>query len=542
MSINSSINNDPAVLVAGSLILDLSYKGDDVTKKVAEILNLSVNSSWSVVDHNSEENLALVHYTDGADMDLYGHLRGTLIDLETKKIIADSYGYTPVAVLKQLYVVDGVYSTSPDVPGITDAENKACMFPVEETIIKRCFEGVVMRAIWHKGKIHYPTHRKINPYRSRWGSSKSFLSMYQESGGPDAEQLFDTSKQFSSTCHIFLQVHSALLVGTRQQVKNAYQVYLGNKEYPNDREDNAIGHENFCTNEKISGIVNESYVHKPSMLNIDEANKYLRCGYYTSIDLKDDRQGTGEALIMYHIKDGKEIKMLKIHSPSYEWRSTMRGNNPNINNQFFLLSNCSYHNMENNADWLNFQKRFVLFPLYDSEILKGFCEKHGGIINLAIDSSATANKFSSRESRLHLIWINYIFSLPQHLQSQALGLLNQLTTDKKDLINWLYKFNSDNEDLEKVESYPNTKKIIATLRLQKKSPHFKTYKSNVVNIERYILKGLVDREKGVNLYKLVKEMKTPPRDKQPDIKTTDTGLDTLGNILIMGETVKSGDN
>src|SRR5437763_8501385 len=211
-----SIENITAPAITIPFVFDASYKGDALTRRVCDILGCKDIQSWSIID--TFEDLALVHYEEDSDMTTYGHLRGILVDIETGAIIADSFGYTPTALANKIEDNDGIIS-------IKDKDDVNHIFSGDYHI-KRIFEGVVIRVIWYKSKLYRITHKKINPVRSRWGSSKPFISMYEEAGGPSAEQLFDTSKPYSSTCYHFLVVSPELLVGSRQKVSCPYIVCI----------------------------------------------------------------------------------------------------------------------------------------------------------------------------------------------------------------------------------------------------------------------------------------------------------------------------
>ena len=164
MSPESTIEEPTTPIVP--FIFDASYKGDEVTQRVAQILNLTGVRGWSVVD--TCDNLALVHYDDDDDMNIYGHLRGVLVDTEVGAIVAPSFGYTPTAIASELIEENGFISVKDTTGGVHN-------FPVQDTSIKRVFEGVVIRDIWYNNRRYRITHRKINPLRSRWGSSPYFL-------------------------------------------------------------------------------------------------------------------------------------------------------------------------------------------------------------------------------------------------------------------------------------------------------------------------------------------------------------------------------
>ena len=256
-----------------------SSQQNEIVKLVAKIINFPISNDWSIVDQN--EHLVLVHYSDTADMNMYGILRGVLVDTEVGAVIADSFGYTPTTIASSLTSVDGNLT-------LRDKNNTSHVLPIGNIIIKPVFEGIVMRIIWHKKKCYQITYRKINPYRSRWGYSKTFTSLYQEAGGPAPEQLFDTTKSYSNTVYDFLIVDQSFLIASRQRVNKPYLVFLTKRTMNIKRpvDETASGTIKFEMREKITGIVNESFILNVKSFTLEEANKHLMFGYYNKFDIK----------------------------------------------------------------------------------------------------------------------------------------------------------------------------------------------------------------------------------------------------------------
>lgn len=491
-------------------ILDASYKGDKFTTQVANILGLPDVHGWEIIDRNEEEGLALVHYKDDADMNKYGHLRGVLVDTEVGAIIADSFGYTPTAVTKELVNKDGVVS-------VADQDGVNHTFSAENVVIKRVFEGVVIRVIWHKGQMLKISHRKINPHRSRWGSAKSFLIMYEEAGGPAAEQLFDTTKQFSNTCYDFLVVDSTLLVGTRQRVQAPYLVLLDKRTLDIKRPEDQVapGIASFTSVDTIDGFVEKSFIHEPKSLSLEEANHHLSFGYYNEFKADDKRLLTGEAVIMYEMRDGVINDIIKVHSPSYEWRVNMRGNNPNIVNQFYALLNSVYPDIGGNESaWNALINKYVIFPLYDEQSLIEFYNKSHMILALPVSEVAKVEDYLNRDERIHLLWLNYVISLPACKQGDALKILSQFKQDRNNVIAWLQNIEANNKDIESLDIPKRAKGLISSARrlandrIQKGN----NYSSGGSYMRRPILikstlRNLINKENGTSLYSLVRAMK-----------------------------------
>jgi hypothetical protein len=512
------------------------YEGDELVQKVAEILNLPSIIGWSVVD--TFENLAMVHYTDDADMNLVGHLRGVLVDLEKEVVITDSFGYTPTIVADKIEFNSGNLN-------MIDKDGKEFSFNEENVHINKLYEGVVIRVIWYNNKCFFLTHKKINPLKSRWGSSKYFLDMYKDANGPTAEQLFDTSKPYSNTCYFFLVVDKALLVGTRQHVENPYICFLFKKTLDINRDVSECceGISSFNINEKVGSIITEPCIINPNKLTIDEANAHLKYGYYKEFKFEDVRQLTGEALIVYTMENGNIKNMVKVHSTSYEWRVNMRGNNPNITHQFYSLLNSVYmdfktdnsndrqskRNNKQSSGNDKLKQKLVLYPLYDLTSLQKYYNTNNGIINLQVLNDKYAS-YNTRDERIILLWINYVISLPVHLQGQGLDIINNFHIEKVSII----------EKLSMIESmYPNTKINSLTLPVRAKNiiltarklaneriAKGENYSANGKLIKLPILikstiRNLINKENGTSLYTIIKQMKKLNENQSSTETTTE---------------------
>lgn len=494
-------------------VFDASYKGDALTKRCAEIIGMSDLTGWSVID--TYENLALVHYNPKTDFQKFGHIRGLLLDTESGDIIADSFGYTPIAIYDEITPTDDAVSIT-DVDGI----NHKFLLTDKDVYVKRVFEGVVIRVIWYNNKMYKITHKKINPVRSKWGNSKKFLDIYNESNGPTAEQLFDTTKPYSSTCYHFLAVDGSLLVATRQKVLAPYLVYIESQEVclQKPEEDVAKGVPTFEMIDKISGTVTTSGIYNPKQLNINQVNRYLKYGYYGKFDAPDERQLTGESVIFYRKVDEVIVDVIKVHSRSYEWRSNLRGGNHNIVNQFYAKLNMVYTDIKEDSQWERLKSNLILFPLYSIDAMKDFYNQSKGILLIPIDEEFKPDKelYNTRQARIHLFWINYLLALPISHQESALELLENFNNDRENLVKWLCTLE---ENVKKVSEPEYCKYIVRIINFSRKAGNEAvkdgtnlTQKGKVLNYKAMVRRkiyDLINKERGTSLYVMIREMKNP---------------------------------
>ena len=518
-----------------------NYKGDELTKKICKVLNLSNNIGWSIVD--TCENLVMIHYNDDADMKEVGHLRGILVDTERECVLADSFGFTPTIVNDSIEFKNGNLN-------MIDKEGNGYIFKEDNCVINKLYEGVLIRVIWYNNNCFFLTHKKINPLRSRWGNSKSFLEMYKEANGPTAEQLFDTSKSYSNTCYYFLVVDKQLLVGTRQKVENPYIVFLLKKNLNINRDENEYneGISSFECKEFSNSIVNESCIIRTQNITTQEANKHLKHGFYNEFKVQDIRQLTGEGVIMYSIENGHIKNMVRIHSTSYDWRINMRGNNPNINHQFYSLLNSVYADIKHNCSIDKIEQKLVLYPLFDVFSLKDFYIKNDSIINLQVLNKKYAF-YKTRKERIHLLWINYVLSLPTHLQGKALNIIDEFQINKNAVIDWIislelkHKNTSINEQVlpDRVKHIINISRKLSNDRISRGdnySPNGKII--NLPNLIKGTIRNLINKENGTSLYSMIKHMNKINQtiDNQTiDNQTIDN--QTIDNQTIDNQTIEN---
>lgn len=507
-------NNQMKALNALPIKLDMHYKGNEITQIVAKAIGKDYSSDWSVVAEDTEHQLALPHYSATANLRAFGDIRGIIVDTELGIVLASSFGYTPTVVLQNIQPFGETFTVK-DIDGIEHTFNR------DRAIIKRGFEGVVLRVLWHKSHMFIVTHKKIDSSRSRWGTSKFFVTLYQEAGGPTAEQLFDTSKPFSDTCYDFLVVDSALLVGSRQRVNKPYLVLLAERKYDSQRPADQVApaRGNFKTTSTIEGQIDESFIHKPEKLSMEEAYQFLKYGYYDTFEPEDPRMGTGEELIVYEQDEhGDILDIVKIRGVASQFRNEMRGDNPNIKNQFYSKLDLCYPGIHDRVAWDEFKTRFITFPLYNISALQELYDRTGAILALPT-MDATLNDYRSRDDRIHLLFLNFLITLPATSQQEALNMYTEYLRDRDDVIKWLTELEREHADknkkqLEQLELHKRVIGIILAVRgLARRDIDTRrniSLKGAVIHIDTLIkdkFRNLIMKEHGTSLYQLVREMK-----------------------------------
>jgi hypothetical protein len=510
--------NNMSTVTAGPLVLDSSYNGDPTTLRVAEILHLDP-SGIEVTDTDGQ--LAIVHYKKDAPMATYGEVRGIIVNTVTGKVIAKSFGYTDIAVLDSIQVSDGLIAAR-DQSGVLHE------FSQDDCEIHPVLEGVMLRFYRYDGATRVATHRKItNVGNSRWVIGTPFLTSYNAAGGPKEEEMFDLTKPFSSTVYSFMVISPDLLVGTRQLVNVPYVVYLGQSENELTGDDVAPGKPSFKFVEKLGGMVNTPQVVRTKQMTVAEANRHLKYGYYNPYDTTDDKLLTGEGVIVFRKEGGIVKDVVRVHSPAYNWRIGLRGNNPNIVHQFYALLSMAYPSIDDVESWERFKKNLVMFELYDEAAMRTELGKTGMLLTLP-QGQINKDDYLNRNDRIHLLWINYVLSLPPNFQKQGLDILSNFTGERKAVIEWIQQIESMNREIDTTSFPDRVKSIIRAARMlardRQKKGQIYTRSGKALSyhiIIKDVIHNLLMKEDGISLFKLVRSWRLAmnPKPEEEDTAT-----------------------
>lgn len=506
--------------------------------EIGNILGLdeSTHDSWDILSSVPEEGLYLVHYRPEADLSRFGELRGTIVDINARCMVCQSFGYTPTAVADQLVPNEQGVIT------INDTTGREHIIDLNRTTIKCGFEGTIMRVFLHNGKVYRATHRRINPVNSRWGDSVTFNVMYDQLNGPADRVMFDLTKGlYSPYVHIYLMVHPDVLSCSKQDVGPGYMVYLGVRQaYPTEPELSPYRQ----TPEPLSEFDNRPYsgpidpvigmpvgltsipepigVNGPFLLELfdwtlEQANEHLRFGFYEPFDMEteltDNRLGCGEFVMVYKYDEyGRLSGLLRVASPAYQWRSDIRDNNPNILHRLYQLTNASYIRAETVTGLDEFKGRYpLIYPFQPDTVVERIRESPRVIwTQPVVDSSVV----SSKDERFYNVWICLVMSVPLHRQLDTALMYGQVISERGRIVGWLRSLYSS-------EKYKNDTRLLprasAIINQALKFAEQKT--SNGQNRDRYgkamsidqltadNIRNLVSKEKGDSLYRLAKAMK-----------------------------------
>jgi hypothetical protein len=466
---------------------------NDKVKLVSEVLNLEESSEWTV-DFNDDISLLSVandntRSTTNTKNLKYLKNRGVIIDNTTKKVIVPCYEEVPTFNAAALFPHNNVME-------VCDKNGEMHCLDLKNTKFRYSFEGAVIRMYYHNGKVYLSTNRKLDCSKSRWGSKKTFFQMFEELGG-DKIKLFDDTKKYSPHCHFFVIVHPDLLICTKQNVGNGYLVHLGsyscydqsNCSYPLEYCDFECRYPR-CTNDFTEAIQNK-IVYQPKDLTLDEVNMHLQKGYWNPYS-NNYQTGSGECVIgCVYESPNLPPKLYKFVSPSYQFRESIRDNDPNIVHRMYSLITDSF---------LDDEVYNSKYPWLEFESYKTTSEKVGMITYWNCGRKPPT---SDKDAKLRNLWKCLLLASPLSKQKDIIKLYSNIYNTRKLVVEWLYSLYGMQETDDK-PIIPRARKILE-LALKYAQTH------NVKTINKFILcknlAYLISNENGDSLYKLEKNRK-----------------------------------
>lgn len=445
-----------------------------VKELISSILEIPNTESWDIFDSIPDKDLYLVHYTDKADTNIYGHIRGTVVDIENKYIVCKSYAYAPIAVADELKIVNKVLT-------LQDQSGLVHQFPKDTLQIKRGYEGTLVRVFKHRNIIYFSTHKKINCSKSKWGNSITFFDMYKQLVNADPNDFFDKEERDSPVVQLFILVHPDVQhVSKYNFEEGGFSMYIGGRLVRDfnmkSKYEKYLNIEIFATNSE-------------EIIDIADANDFLSYGFCQDCDLtlnEDKRLNPGEFVMIYNMgENGEPIDVLKVQSTGYNWRSFVRNNNSNICHQFYMLFNFLPRNLLND--------KFPKIPYVPENYIRKLVDKKPLLM------WPTTGKHEESLG-VYRIWASVILSVPLSKQKLALELMKNYQEDKKKLKEYLQKL-IYYEDLETKDISEDIKNLI----FEAKNVKYFVDRPLEDQIIKY-LSDKVDRVKGYILYKLIREM------------------------------------
>ncbi len=565
---NAQLEENNAQLEENNAQLEGSDKLKNLKREIAaEVLGIPADKNWEIVD--STADLVMLHYTDRADPNKYGYIRGIVISIKWKIVVANSYGYTPTAVANHLLVDENGNIV------IQDTEKRWHHISLNNTDIKYGLEGVMIRVFQWGGRVYYVSHRKFDLSNSRWGDSMPFKQIYDSLGGPKDDELFSPEERSSPFVYFFLAEHIGLLHVTKNKVLRGFLYYLGYRMMNTliySGSTNAGEKRTVCPpvlprmRNCLPTIEEEATMNfnneRPcpiqlANLTVGQSNTLLRFGYLNYRTINDDlvidpRLRTGEFIVLYK-PDGT---LLRVESPAYYWRAKISNDNPNRAHRFYQLLDWAkiqpYGDKEGRKRWVadlyRFRQTFPPMCPYPTDEIENMLKKGPIYIwdTRGISRREDSNHYylceiASFKQRLYNIWACLLLASPYNRQLEVVKLYQRFFIDRDRLIEWA---TAKQQDI----SGQNSEEVDNPLLIYSKRLREIIAMASGGNKDKAGLKDnmhrLLIQEYGESLYRLVKEMKFHEsyemKEKDQKLNDENHSVDNKVTIKIDSEIKEEG--
>ena len=247
---------------------------------------------------DQEDGLKILNYNEcGRDSpDELKRVRGWVQDTDTGDILFETFPYTEE------------YNSSEQIPFFSSCDGKAVL---EDWDVFYSLEGCLLRVFWHKDRWYISTNKKLNAFKSRWASRKSFGDIFRDglvhtNGGNEnvLEALLDQMDK--NLVHLFLvrYNHENRVVCSAPRDLGSV-CFIGSWDNRTKKLDREWKH-------PIKVIVPVPVQEIPTTIG-DLAN---------SVDIREY-----QGVILFHKHKNLQVK---IYSSQYDRLYKLRGNNPNI--------------------------------------------------------------------------------------------------------------------------------------------------------------------------------------------------------------------
>lgn len=252
-----------------------------------------MNEQVDITDQ--EDNLQVLNYKQcfNESPEEIKKMRGIVQEMDTGRVLFKTFPFT------EEYTIEDV---SPILGRIEDWD------------IFHSIEGMMIRVFWYKERWYISTHRKLDAFKSRWSSRKSFGEMFRDywvSVTEDENILEKVLDELDQSYVYFFLVrfnHENRIVCQVDKDVKKHLLFIGRWK------DEETGLEREWPH------ADKWEISTPKRLDLSSKDEILE--YVRSIDI-DRYQG----LILFHKDEHRHIKIL---STEYKRLCGVRGNNPNI--------------------------------------------------------------------------------------------------------------------------------------------------------------------------------------------------------------------
>ena len=481
---------------------------ENVKKAIADHLEIELSDQWEIMDAISEEDLYLVHYVDDvgdaakdtAKRIKFGKIRGIIVHVKpignTFKCVTvnKAFGYIPHIERDQLNSTLEI---------LVDNLGQQYKIDLNVAIFKKGHDGMTIRLFFFNGKVRYSSYRKIDIYgcNARWFKSDPFHKIYDDLKAPKGETLYDMTKKYSPHVHIVILVHKDLHNVSREDLgkSDGYVIYIASRKVwdtsstPYGDIDEQIRMPSNLTH-KVEEARNGDMVYTPPNLTLDQINSFLRYGWHKPPNLKVETKKLPGEFVIGYLEGEKSKTIVKIQSSAYTWRNNIRNNEPNYYYRFCQL-------MEHR---LSFDES--LFQKYHKYEVGNII---GNIAVIPMPIYLEAGRKINNTDPIYNIWISYLMSVPLHKQKEVSLYMVQYMSHLEQLCSYLFSIYEKGDYLNRKPTQDIADRVYKLINLA--NDHWirdaSTNPNRNFSIKRN-LKYLLDREKGSNVYSLIRYMES----------------------------------
>lgn len=273
----------------------------------------------SVTDQ--EENLRIVNYKqcDNDSPEELKKARGVVQEADTGNTLFETFPYT-----------DELVAGDPAVKEID----------LGQWDVFYSMEGSLLRVFWYKTRWYISTNKKLNGFKSRWSSRKSFGEMFRESlvavgGDENALETFLDSLDKEYVYFFLVRYNNENRVVCQAARDNKEQVVFISRLHSGTGE-----HDRVWTGATIQTTT--------PIAGIEDLDEFVR---------KDVDITKHQGVILFHKTQNRQVKVV---SPEYAELSRVRNNNPNLRFRY----------LEIRLDPIMKQKMIDLYPIYQDMFLE----------------------------------------------------------------------------------------------------------------------------------------------------------------------------
>jgi hypothetical protein len=481
----------------------------------------SSKNNFKIIDTNENEGYNMVHYNNEAvsstkPEDFLRRVRGLII--KENKVLIESFGYTPTAVVSEIIPDEKDNFIFTDTDLHTHIIHKDSL---EKNPIYPLLDGTLIRVWKYKKNIHISTHKKLDAFKSHWGSSETFVELFNKytCNYFNLEELFDDTNVENdiAVCHNFLLVDKDLLICSQIDMgeKSGFVLYINsiNGNFPDviKPKDVSVYDLKYTT---------DTFFKIEPLKTLEEQNKFIKYGFYPNINNdKASISSIGEGVVIFH-----SDRMIKVVSKDYENRSKIVNNDPNIIHRCWTILTESMFPKNGDDDYLS---KFPILPTPSKEQLELIIQSEDfNKINecqiLGEEKFIGKNNLETRNLRLLNALIHYSKSLPLIHKLSALCCYETILEYKSEVIKILC--NEYDKYEQGIWGKPNQRDLKVYERIQnivkEAKKYAKTRYSNGERIEsmseKQLLKkftkenirNLINKEYGENMHKIVRVLIT----------------------------------